>query len=140
MTSKWIVRRLAVLFGPPILFVSYLVLSGRLTDRDIPTWAGYTITTYFVLCIAISALSARRKSSQPRVSPEADLQLQAKAQKIWTVMLALYLQAFLGSAVAFIVLRKRVWWEYGAIALAINLLFIIVLCRALFWNSSGKRL
>lgn|SRR5512133_1080507 len=140
MTPKWIVRRIAVLFGPPVLLVSYLVLAGRLTDGDAPPCAGYTIATYFVLCIAISALTARRQCGQQLASPEADQRLQAKARKVWVIMLALYVQAFVGSTVAFIVLRKMVRWEYGAIALAINLLFIIALCRSLFWSSSGSKL
>jgi len=140
MTPKWVVRRLAVLFGPPVFLVSYLVLRGRLTDRDVPPWAVYTIASYFVLCIGSSALSVRRQSKPAFASPEEELRFQARARKVWLIMLALYGQAFLGSIIAFVVLRKTVPLEYGVIALTINLLFVITFCRALFWRRSGWKL
>jgi hypothetical protein len=138
MTTKRVALRLAVLLGPPIAFVSYLILTSRVTQDSFPTWATQTIAAYFIFSLVVSALGARRQVRHTVAAAQDVSTVRTRGRKVWIVMLVIYGQAALGGLLMFVVLRKVIPWPYGIVAIVINLLFILLLCKRLFWSTASK--
>ncbi len=133
-----IIKRLAFLLGPLIAFILYLAFYKQGGLNEVPYWAPWVVSAYFLMALIVSTVVSRRRSGATYRDPKNALALQRRARTVWKVMLSVYIYAFVAGAFMLVILRKSIPLRYGFLALAINLLFILLFCRNLFWNASSK--
>jgi hypothetical protein len=128
-------QRRLIRFSPLIALVFFVILMGHRIEH-LPAWARWGIVLYIALSIVVPAFFGRQSRAEPRSTYAAIIQRYART--VWAVMLFVYIFCFIAGLIATVMLRQAIPLRYAIIALGVNLLFILLFWRAMFWSKPTK--